>query len=147
MWDDSAVRAPERHLPAGALLAVAVLIAASAVSASASSPLKITNCNTAVSRPKLLTLSCGDGNTVLKGLSWSSFGGSTARAKGTFVMNTCEPNCAAGKAVSFKVSVKATDPRTCKRGLRVYNKVTLQFIGHSPSERNALERWTLGCPI
>jgi hypothetical protein len=147
MWDDSAVRATERHLPAGALLAVAVLLAVSPVSASASSPLKITDCNTAVSRPKLLTLSCGDGNTVLKGLSWSSFGGSTARAKGTFVMNTCEPNCAQGRDVSFKVNVKATNPRTCKRGTRVYNKVTLQFIGHSPSESNDFSHWTLGCPI
>jgi len=141
------VRAHQPHLPAGALLAVAALIAISALPASASSPLKITNCNSAVSRPKLLTLSCGDGNTVLKGLSWSSFGGSTARAKGMFVMNTCEPNCAAGKAVSFRVSVKATDPRSCKRGLRVYNRVTLQFIGHSPTERNDFTRWTLGCPI
>jgi hypothetical protein len=147
MWDDSAVRACQRHLFAGALLAVAVLSVTGAMSASASSPLKITNCNKAVGRPKLLTLSCGDGNTVLKGLSWSSFGGSTARAKGTFVMNTCEPNCAAGKTVSFKVNVRATDPRTCKRGLRVYNRVTLQFIGHSPSQRNDLTRWTLGCPI
>ena len=141
------MRAPQRHLPVGALLAVAVLIAMSAVSASASSPLKITNCNAAVSRPKLLTLSCGDGNTVLKGLSWSSFGGSTARAKGTFVMNTCEPNCAAGTDVSFKVKIKATNPRTCKRGVRVYNRVTLQFIGHAPSKRNDFTRWTLGCPI
>ena len=108
-----AVLAPQRHLPAGALIAVAVLIAVSA-SAFASSPLKITNCNTAVSRPKLLTLSCGDGNTVLKGLSWSSFGGSTARAKGTFLMNTCEPNCAAGKDVSFKVNVKAVNTLIAK---------------------------------
>jgi len=129
------------------LFAVAALIAISALPASASSPLKITNCNTAVIRPKLLTLSCGDGNTVLKDLRWSSFGGSTARATGTFVMNTCEPNCAAGKAVSFKVNVKATDARTCKRGLRVYNRVALQFVGHPPSERNDLTRWTLGCPI
>jgi hypothetical protein len=147
MWDDSVVRPHQRHLAAGVLLAVLALVTTGAMSASASSPLKITNCDRALSRPKLLTLSCGDGNTVLKGLSWSSFGGSMARAKGTFVMNTCEPNCAAGKTVSFKVNVKATDPRACKRGLRVYNRLTLQFIGHSPAQRSALERWTIGCPI
>jgi hypothetical protein len=129
------------------VVAAAAIAGTGAMSASASPPLKITNCNNAVSRPRLLTLSCGDGNTVLKGLSWSSFGGSTARAKGTFVMNTCEPNCAAGKDVSFKVNVKATNPRTCKRGVRVYSRVTLQFTGYAPSEANALERWTLGCPI
>jgi hypothetical protein len=31
--------------------------------------------------------------------------------------------------------------------LRVYNRVTLQFTGQSPSEPNDLTRWTLGCPI
>ena len=116
------------------------------MSASAASPLKITNCFRASTRPKLLTLTCGDGNTVLKGLSWSTFGGSTAKATGDFVMNTCDPDCAEGKAVSFMVKVKATDPRRCKGGLRVYNRVTLQFVGHSPSERNDFTRWTLGCP-
>src|SRR5271154_1322219 len=147
LWDDSRMRGRGRQLLAVAVVAAAAIAGTGAKSASASSPLKITNCNTAVRRPKLLVLSCGDGNTALKGLSWSSFGGSTARAKGTFVMNTYEPNCAAGRDVSFKVNVKATNPRTCKRGLRVYNRVTLQFIGHAPSERNDFTRWTLGCPI
>jgi len=128
------------------MLATAILIAAFAISAFAAAPLKITNCITAVSRPKLLTLTCGDGNTVLKGLSWSTFGGSSARAKGTFVMNTCEPNCAAGKDVSYPVTVKATGPRTCKKGVRVYNKLTLRFTGRAPKSASSLKSWTLGCP-
>ena len=132
---------------ASAVLAAAALLAAGAISAGAVSPLKITNCNSASSRPKLLTLTCGDGDTVLKGLRWSSFGGSIARAKGTFVMNTCEPDCAAGRDVSFRANVKATSPRACKRGLRVYNKLTLQFIGQAPADSNDFMRWTLGCPL
>jgi hypothetical protein len=141
------VRAHRRHLLAGALLVVAALIAMAAISASASSPLKITNCNTAVSRPKLLTLTCGDGDTVLKGLSWSTFGGSTARAAGDFVMDTCDPNCAEGKDVSFRVNVKATHPRKCKGGLRVYNKLTLQFNRSRVVRARYFKHWTLGCPI
>jgi hypothetical protein len=132
------------------LLASATLVAAivvfGAISASAASPLKITNCNTAASRPRLLTLTCGDGNTVLKGLSWSTFGGSSAQAKGTFVMNTCEPDCAAGKDVSYPVTVKATSPRTCKKGVRVYNKLTIQFTGRAPKSSSSLKNWTPGCP-
>jgi hypothetical protein len=132
------------------LLASATLVAAivvfGAISASAASPLKITNCNTAASRPRLLTLTCGDGNTVLKGLSWSTFGGSSAQAKGTFVMNTCEPDCAAGKDVSYPVTVKATSPRTCKKGVRVYNKLTIQFTGRAPKSASSLKNWTPGCP-
>jgi hypothetical protein len=136
----------QRQLLAGVLLTASILIATAAMSASASPPLKITNCFRASTRPKLLTLTCGDGNTVLKGLRWSSFGAPTARATGKFVMNTCDPNCAEGRAVSFSVSVKATDPRRCKGGLRVYNRLALKFIGHSPAERNDFTHWTLGCP-
>ena len=90
------MRMPKHHLLASVLFAAAALIATFAIGASAAAPLKITNCNRAASQPKLLTLTCGDGNTVVKGLSWSAFGGTTAQAKGTFVTNTCEPNCAAG---------------------------------------------------
>jgi hypothetical protein len=140
------MRIHNRFFLASVILAVAVLVAAFAISAFAASPLKITNCNTAASRPKLLTLTCGDGNTVLKGLSWSTFGGSSAQAKGTFVMNTCEPDCAAGRDVSFPVTVKATSPRTCKIGVRVYNKLTLRFTGRAPKSAGSLKNWTLGCP-
>ncbi len=61
--------------------------------------------------------------------------------------NTCEPNCAAGKYVSYPVVVKATSPRTCKKGVRVYNKLAVTFTGHKPSNSASLTRWTLGCPI
>jgi hypothetical protein len=114
--------------------------------ASAASPLKITNCVKASSRPQTLTLTCGDGNTVLSKLRWSSFGGTSARAHGTFETNTCSPNCAQGKVVRYPVAVRASNPRSCKAGLRVYNKVTLQFTGRSPSSSGDLKRWTLGCP-
>lgn len=135
-----------KHLLASLALAAAIL-ALGAIAASASSPLKINNCVKASSRPESLTLACGDGNTVLKGLKWSSFGGATAQAKGTFTIDLCEPNCAAGKAASFPVTVTASSPRNCKGGLRVYNKLTLAFKGKSPKKtEGSLTRWTLGCP-
>lgn len=128
-----------------ALLAAAALIAALAISASAASPLKITDCNRALSRPKQLTLACGDGNTVLKGMIWSGFGSAAAQGKGTFVTNTCEPNCAAGKDVSYQVKVKATGALNCKGGLRVYGKLALQFTGRAPG-RGVPRNWRLACP-
>jgi hypothetical protein len=135
----------KRHLAASALLVAAALAAALAISASAASPLKITNCNRAASSPKLLTLTCADANTALKGMTWSSFGGAAAQGKGTFVMNTCEPNCAAGKDVSYPVKVKATGVLRCKHGLRVYGKLALQFTGRAP--RPGVPRsWKLFCP-
>jgi hypothetical protein len=133
-------------IPASALLAVAALVTALAVSAGAASSLKITNCNTALSKPKSVTLTCGDGNTVLKSLSWSSFGGSTAQAKGTFVTNTCKPNCAAGKNVSYPVTVKATGSVSCKKGVRVYGKLALRFTGRAPGS-GVPRNWRLSCPV
>jgi hypothetical protein len=145
LWHDHPVRLADRRLIAIAALA-AILVLAVAMGASASSPVKITNCNTAASRPKLLTLTCGDGNTVLKGLRWSTFGGNSAQASGTFVTNTCEPNCAAGKDVSYPVTAMASAPRNCGLGIRVYDRLTLTFTGRAPKSSASLKRWTLGCP-
>jgi hypothetical protein len=125
---------------------VAAMIVAGAV-ASGAGTVKITNCNQAGTRPKQVTLTCGDGNTALSGLRWSSFGGASAGAAGTFEMNTCTPNCAEGKVVRYPVSVKAYDPRSCKKGLKVYNKLTLKFTARKPSSAGNLTRWTLGCPM
>jgi hypothetical protein len=136
----------KHHFIASCLLAAALTLAAVAMSASAAAPLKITNCDRTVSRPKLLTLTCGDGNTVLKGLSWSSFGGATAQAKGTFVTNTCKPNCAAGKDVSYPVSVKASASKKCKGGVGVYEKIALTFTGRKPGS-SIPRNWKLGCPV
>jgi hypothetical protein len=126
---------------------LAVMVAAGAMAASGAGTVKITNCNKASSHPKQVTLTCGDGNTALSGLRWSSFGGASANAAGTFEMNTCTPNCASGKIVRYPVTVKAYDTRNCKRGLTVYNKLTLKFTARKPSSAENLTRWTLGCPI
>ena len=130
----------------GALLATSLLTLVFTLSASAAAPLKITSCYSAASRPKTIVLTCADANTALKGLAWSSFGGSTAQGKGTFVTNNCEPNCASGKNISYPVKLKATGSVSCKHGLRVYGKLTLQFTGKAPGP--AVPRtWKLGCPV
>jgi hypothetical protein len=139
------MRLLNRYVLAGGILVVA-LVAVVGTSASASSTIKITNCTTAGSRPKTVTLACGDGNTVLSGLRWSSFGGASALATGTLETNTCTPNCASGKLVRYPVAVRANGTRTCKAGLRVYDKITLRFTRRAPSSVGSLKHWTLGCP-
>ncbi len=135
-----------KHLLASGILVVTLLAAVGTTAFATSTPLKITNCTKAVGRPKTLTLTCGDGNTLLFGLRWSSFGGASAQATGTLELNTCTPNCAAGKFVRYPVAVKAHDPRACKAGPRVYNELTLRFTGRAPSSAGRLKHWTLGCP-
>jgi hypothetical protein len=136
----------KHNLTAGVLLAAAIAIAALTISASAATPLKITNCNKAASRPKLLTLTCGDGNTVLKGMTWSSFGGMTASGKGTFVTNTCEPNCSEGKNVSYPVTVKAMGSKKCKKGATVYAKLSLTYTGAKKPPPSEPRKWFFRCP-
>jgi hypothetical protein len=141
------MRTPKHHyLSASALLAAAIAIAASAMSASAASPLKITNCNKAASSPKLLTLTCGDGNEVLKGMTWSKFGAPTASGKGTFVTNDCEPNCADGKDVSYAVTVKAQGSKKCKMGVTVYAKLSLTYTGAKKPPPSEPRKWFFPCP-
>lgn len=133
------------YLSASALLAAAIIVAALSISASAATPLKITNCNKAASRPKLLTLTCGDGNEVLKGMTWSNFGAPTAFGKGTFVTNDCEPNCAGGKDVSYPVSVKAQGSKKCK-GATVYAKLSLTYTGPKKPPPSEPRKWFFPCP-
>jgi hypothetical protein len=145
------MRLHDRRLLGGAVTvalftACSGVVISEAVAASAAATVKITDCVRASSRPKALTLACGDGNTVLSGLRWSTFGGASARARATLAMNTCSPNCAQGKVVKYPVAVRATDIRSCRAGLRVYDKVTLSFSGRAPSSPKNLEHWTLGCP-
>jgi hypothetical protein len=128
-----------------AVLAIA-LVSLSVMAAAAAPAVKITNCVSASSRPKLLTLACGDGNTVLSKLRWSSFGGASARASGTLEVNTCSPNCAGGKVVRYPVAVTAGSIRKCKAGLRIYDKLSLRFTGRAPKSASGLKNWTLGCP-
>jgi hypothetical protein len=139
------MRTRNRHRLVSCPLVVAIAATTFAVAASASAPSRITNCNSTASRPKLLTLTCGDGNTVLKGMTWSSFGGSTAQGTGTFVTNTCNPNCAQGRDVSYAVSAKATNARRCRSGVKVYEKLTLTFPRRKPSA-SIPRTWKLGCP-
>jgi hypothetical protein len=146
MWKYPRMRTLRKHhLTAGVPLAAAIVIVAFAISASAATPLKITNCNKAASRPKLLTLTCGDGNTVLKGLTWSSFGGATATGKGTFVTNTCEPNCSDGKNVSYPATVKATGSKKCKAAT-VYAKLSLTYTGAKKPPPSDPRKWFFRCP-
>jgi hypothetical protein len=135
----------QHYLPAGALLVAAIAIAVFAMSASAASPLKITNCNKAASSPKLLTLTCGDGNTVLKGMTWSNFGDAKASGKGTFTSNTCNPNCAEGKNVSYPVSIKAEGSKKCK-GATVYAKLSLTYPGARKPPPSEPRKWFFRCP-
>jgi hypothetical protein len=47
--------------------------------------------------PKTLILACADANGEAVSLVWTKWGSTTARAKGVYTWNLCEPYCAASK--------------------------------------------------
>lgn len=140
------------HLPVAWRLAVCALAigvvapTTGALGASAPSHVKISNCGAALTRPKTVTLTCADAGIVLTKLKWSSFGGATAKASGKIDVNTCEPDCAAGAAKSYRVKVSASRPRSCKHGLAVYGRVAVTFTAAKPRNASQLSRYTLACP-
>jgi hypothetical protein len=139
------MRLPTRLSLLSATLVAIVLSLAISASAAASA-IKVPNCTKASIRPKTVTLTCADANTLVSGLTWSTFGGPTAKAKGTFQINKCEPNCAAGKFSKYPVKVTVSGTRKCQGNMRIYSKLTLQFTGKPPAKANTLKSWTLSCP-
>jgi hypothetical protein len=97
-------------------------------------------------KPRVIVLACGDGNTFLNGLKWSSWSASTAKASGTYLANTCTPSCVRGHFVAYPAKVTLSQPGSCPgQSHKAFKRAVL-----TTSMRNArhfVRRWRLGCPI
>jgi hypothetical protein len=74
-------------------------------------------------RPSSFILTCADAGDVLAHLHWVSWGSGAAFATGIEQVNSCRPDCAAGKFISYPVLVDLS------RATRVYtaNRPPLYF--------------------
>jgi hypothetical protein len=72
---------------------------------------------TAQLKPSSIVLACADANALLKSIRWTAWSPVSATGIATFVENTCEPNCAAGKFVSYPATVRLSKPSQTKLGL------------------------------
>jgi hypothetical protein len=100
-------------------------------------------CFDGAQRPRGVTLTCGDGGIRLRRLHWRSFNRSTARARGLVSINDCEPYCAVGRFVDYRVTVTADRPRRCAAaGQYLYTRVTYRFRGARPSGTDPSSRFT-----
>ena len=104
----------------------------------------INNCGPLVRAPKSLVLACGDGNYELAGLSWHSWGNSTATASGKARANDCTPNCAAGHFHTYPVTVTVSRLRPCGRA-RYYARLAISYAGKRPAGIAKRDVLTLGC--
>lgn len=60
---------------------------------------------TALVRPRSLTIACADDGLSLTGLRWTEWGAERARATGQIVDNPCVPSCVASRQVKYPARV------------------------------------------
>jgi hypothetical protein len=107
------------------------------------------NCTKSQVRPPTIVVACADANLALTRLRWTSFGGATAHASGSYHVNDCTPYCAAGHFHSYPVRVVLSQAALCKDKHDDYREATVIFTGSRPSTVKSSHR-TLslpGCPL
>jgi hypothetical protein len=128
-------------------LVVLLVVGALAMTAAASVGARrvVGNCTRSQVRPATIVLFCADFNLQLTHLDWSSFGASTAFAKGDYYVNSCTPNCAAGTFRSYPIRVALSGARPCPDGHDDYREAAFTFVATKP--RGALSKFQLSCPL
>jgi hypothetical protein len=124
-----------------ALLAVP----SAALAANTSQPQAIYNCTALKAKPGKIILSCGDGNTWLSKLKWSSWSSTQAVANGNYTENTCTPDCAAGHTHSVAVKVTLSKPKMCPNQTNpAFKQATFVYKGTRP--QGAPLKYSFRCP-
>jgi hypothetical protein len=110
---------PTIWLLAGALMPAALLATAGAANAQPHGRTVIVQCDrTRPSRPDQIVLACGDANWGVAKLHWHTWGTRRAVAGGVAYANTCNPNCAMGHFVHYRVRVVVRRLVRATRGRR-----------------------------
>ncbi|WP_256107013.1 hypothetical protein [Streptomyces sp. ODS05-4] len=86
-------------------------------------------------RPGDYILACGDGNSRLTGLRWTSWGPDRAEGRGVNVVNDCRPYCAAGTFRSYPVTVRLDRAEVWEKqpDRKRFTEVTLTYTEGRPS--------------
>ncbi len=121
---------------AAVLLAVsgvtcAALASAAASVAKAPSASKVyiaaKGCTGSSYKPTSVVFACADGNLYATKLKYSSYGSREASATGTIHLNTCTPNCAAGKFQTKPGSVRFSKVVRCKDGRSYFGSAKYKY--------------------
>jgi hypothetical protein len=88
-------------------------------------------------RPQNFVLSCADANdalTALHWVSWADQGSGQAFGTGTEKINTCTPDCAAGKLVSYPalITLWRPEPLPGHPGVRYFTRITRIYPDNRP---------------
>jgi hypothetical protein len=126
-------------------LAVFAAMAASALAAAGGRRV-VGNCTKSQVAPSSIILACADANTVLTKLHWTTFGGATARASGSYTANDCTPNCAAGKFHANPITLTLSGAKACPDGHDDYRHAAWKWSASAP-KGSVATTFTLSCPL
>lgn len=121
-------------LALAAVLAVALPVTV-ATTAGASTKLRVFFPNDCVNnkyKPKSFVVTCADSNFSVEKIKYSSYGAKSAKGTGTAVVNTCDPNCAAGTDKSYPVKFTFSRVRQCG-DVPQFRRATITFTGARPT--------------
>ena len=113
------------RLQIGAL--AAVLLAVAVVASASGASRLVGNCLHSQIRPSSVVLACADANASFTHLHWSSFGGASAHATGSYAFNDCTPTCVAGHVHSYPVAITFSASKHCPDGYNDYRKAVATY--------------------
>ena len=85
-------------------------------------------------RPSSFILTCADANDALTVLHWVSWAASQAFGTGTETVNTCTPDCADGKLVSYPALITLWRPESLPGhpGVLYFTRITRIYPSNRP---------------
>ncbi len=104
----------------------------------------VSNCVKQVYKPKTITIACADANFAVQKIKYGSYNARVATGRGTAVVNTCEPNCAAGKMVSYPAKIKLSRVTQCGDSYQ-FRRVAVTFTGKVPKGMTRTEVQSFPC--
>ena len=86
-------------------------------------------------RPSSFILTCADANDALTALHWVSWAAGQAFGTGTEKVNTCTPDCADGKLVSYPalIALWRPEPLPGHPGVRYFTRITRIYPASLPA--------------
>jgi hypothetical protein len=118
-----------------AAVSIVALTAAATVAGCGGSDKKVgfpAACTSPTYKPSQIIVTCADAGTVVRGITWKSYGDQTAQGSGTANVNACDPNCAAGKFSMFPAAIKLSAPKDCGKDTQ-FTHLVVTYTGARPA--------------
>jgi hypothetical protein len=94
-----------------------------------------------VSKPKSITLACGDGGIAAVIRRWTVWSPEAASGTGTVEINNCQPNCAAGTSSRYPATFRLLGPKQAAQ-VTYFTELAISFNGRRPGPHQ-----TVDCPL